>query len=64
MNHNEIMTKNKTANRAAEILISHYFARDVSVNLRKQPSGGLRETSFSRDANIREMQLFMYVMNN
>ena len=36
----------------------------VSVNLRRQPSGGLRETNISRDASIREMQLCMYVLNN
>ena len=36
----------------------------VSVNLRRQPNCGLRETSFSRDASIREMQLYMLVLNN
>ena len=49
------MTKNKTANRAAEMMGDSA----VSVNLRRQPSGGLRETSFSRDASIKEMQLFL-----
>ena len=67
------MIKNKTANRAAEI--SHCLRPRhsvVSVNLRKQPSTWwLRETSFSRDASVREnaiffrekMQFFMYVLN-
>ena len=64
------MIKNKTANRDAEI--SHVIdARlrprhsAVFVNLRRKPSGGLHETSFSHDALVDKCNfLCQCVLNN